>query len=434
VQVPALGPPDTKGVVLSTVRPPGSTLAGKSRGKAARSPRHLPAAEGGTPVRSTFLPLTSPSIGPAEQREVARVLQSGWLTSGQMAARFEEMLQRRTGAAEVVALTSCSAALHLSLIVAGVGPGDEVITSPITWPATANVIEQVGATPVFADVDPDTFNMDTDRVAESINGRTRAIIPVHLGGQPSDLDGIHRLASQHGLIVIEDAAHAIGAEHRGRPIGSVSRFTGFSFYPTKNITTGEGGALALLDEADAPRVRTLANYGITRSTWNRESESAATSGWVEPGFKYAMADVNAAIGVHQLPRLDLFNQRRARLASLYREGLNGIPELILPSKLDGVLHNNHLFMVALRADRLGIDRDRFAQALRQENVGSGVHYRGLHLQPYYRERYRLGPRDLPVATFVSEHVLSLPLFPAMSDEDALTAVEAIGKLIDFYRR
>jgi dTDP-4-amino-4,6-dideoxygalactose transaminase len=409
-------------------------LTSERRKSRASSKRHLPAAEGGNPVRSTFLPLTSPSIGPAEQHEVARVLQSGWLTSGQMAARFEEMLRQRTGAAQVVALTSCSAALHLSLIVAGVGPGDEVITSPITWPATANVIEQIGARTVFADVDPDTFNLDVDRVTESITDRTRAVIPVHLGGQPADLDGIHRLAGQHGLTVIEDAAHAIGSVYRGRRIGSISRFTGFSFYPTKNITTGEGGALALLHEDDAPRVRTLAKYGMTRSTWSRESGSAAYARWTEPGFKYAMADVNAAIGIHQLPRLDLFNRQRARLVSVYRESLNGIIELILPSVLDGVQHNNHLFMVALRTDRLRIDRDQFAEALRHENIGSGVHYRGLHLEPYYRERYRLGPNDLPVASFVSGRVLSLPLFPAMSDDDALTVVDALAKLIDFYRR
>jgi dTDP-4-amino-4,6-dideoxygalactose transaminase len=410
------------------------TLAGERRKKKAGSYPHRPAAEGGTPVRSRFLPLTSPSIGPAEQREVARVLRSGWLTSGRMASRFEEMLRQRIGSAEVVALTSCSAALHLSLVVAGVGPGDEVITSPITWPATANVIEQVGAIPVFADVDPDTFNLDVDRVAESITDRTRAIVPVHLGGRPADLDGIHRLAGEHGLNVIEDAAHAIGAVYRGRPIGSISRFTGFSFYPTKNITTGEGGALALLDEGDGPRVRTLANYGMTRSTWSRESGSAAYARWAEPGFKYAMADLNAAIGLHQLELLDLFNERRATLAALYRAGLDGMPELILPSTLDGALPNNHLFMVALRSDRLRIGRDQFAEALRQENVGSGVHYRGLHLEPYYRTRYSLGPSDLPIATFVSDHVLSLPLFPSMSMEDALTVIDALAKLIEFYRR
>jgi dTDP-4-amino-4,6-dideoxygalactose transaminase len=411
-----------------------SILTSKRRKSRARSRHQLPAAEGGTPVRSTFLPLTSPSIGSAEQQEVARVLQSGWLTSGQMAIRFEEMLRQRTGAAEVVALTSCSAALHLSLIVAGVKPGDEVITSPITWPATGNVIEQVGARTVFADVDPDTFNLDIDRVAEAITERTRAIIPVHLGGQPADLDGIHRLASQHGLTVIEDAAHAIGSAYRGRPIGSISRFTGFSFYPTKNITTGEGGALALVDEGDAQRVRTLANYGMSRSTWSRESGSAAAAGWVEPGFKYAMADLNAAIGVHQLERLDLFNRQRARVVSVYRESLRGVTELILPLVGEGVQHNNHLFMVALRTDRLRVDRDRFAEALRHENIGTGVHYRGLHLEPYYRERYRLRSNDLPVASFVSGRVLSLPLFPAMSDQDALTVVDALSKLIDFYRR
>jgi dTDP-4-amino-4,6-dideoxygalactose transaminase len=380
------------------------------------------------------LPLTSPFIGVAEQREVLRVLRSGWLTSGRLARRFEEMLRDRTGAADVVALSSCSAALHLSLIVAGVGPGSEVITSPITWPATANVIEHVGATPIFADVDPDTLNIDPDQVAEAITSRTRAVIPVHLGGQPADLGGIHRLAERHGLTVIEDAAHAIGAAYGGRPIGSISRFTGFSFYSTKNVTTGEGGALALLDEADGPHVRTLANYGITHSTWTRESESVSDWACVAPGFKYAMSDINAAIGVHQLERLDGFNERRARRASLYRERLRPIPELILPPTLDGVMHSNHLFMVTLRSDRLRIDRDGFASALRQENVGSGVHYRGLHLQPYYRERYGLRPEDLPVATFVSEHVLSLPLFPTMSDDDVLTVVEAVEKLIDFYRR
>ena len=364
--------------MVSAIRASGPSLAGERRRKRVRAHRLLPAAEGGVPVRSSFLPLTKPSIGPAEQREVARVLQSGWMTSGLLATRFEEKLQERTGAAEVVALNSCSAALHLALILAGVGPGSEVVTSPITWPATANVIEQVGATPVFADVDPDTFNIDPDRVAEVITTRTRAVIPVHLGGQPADLHRIQRVADHHGLTVIEDAAHAIGATYGDRPIGSISRFTGFSFYSTKNVTTGEGGALALLDAADAPQVRTLANYGVTHSAWRREAEPASTWGWVAPGFKYAMADLNAAIGVHQLQRLDVFNERRAVLASVYRDRLSGLPELILPSTVDGVTHTNHLFMVALRTDRLRLDRDKFAEALRLENIGSGVHYRGLH--------------------------------------------------------
>jgi dTDP-4-amino-4,6-dideoxygalactose transaminase len=419
--------------LVSAVRASGPSLAGERHRKRVRAPR-LPAAEGGGAVRSTFLPLTKPSIGQAELREVSRVLQSGWLTSGLLATRFEEMLQERTSAAEVVALNSCSAALHLALLLAEVGPGSEVITSPITWPATANVIEQVGATPVFADVDPDTFNIDPDRVAEVITSRTRAVIPVHLGGQSADLDPIQRLADHHGLTVIEDAAHAIGAKYRDRPIGSISRFTGFSFYSTKNVTTGEGGALALLDATDAPQVRTLANYGVTHSAWKREAEPVATWGWVAPGFKYAMADVNAAIGVHQLRRLDAFNERRAALASAYRDGLGGLPELIVPSTLDGVTHTNHLFMVALRTDRLRVDRDRFAEALRLENVGSGVHYRGLHLQPYYLQRYGGRSEALPVATFVSERTLSLPLFPAMTDQDVMTVVEAVEKLIEFYRR
>jgi dTDP-4-amino-4,6-dideoxygalactose transaminase len=392
-----------------------------------------PAVEGGRPYRSRLLPLASPQIGLAEQREVQRVLRSGWLTSGPLVSRFEGMLRERLGAAEVVALSSCTAALHLSLLAAGVEPGSEVITTPITWPATANVIEHVGATPVFADVDPHTFNIDAGRVAARVTDRTRAVIPVHLAGRPADLEPIHRLANEHGLIVIEDAAHAIGAAYGGRAIGSISRFTCFSFYSNKNITTGEGGALALTDPSDAPTIRLLANNGVTQGAWERWSGSAPPWACVAPGFKYNMADLNAAIGVHQLPQLDAFNERRRQLSSLYRTRLSGIPEIVLPSSPPGVTDADHLFVIALGVEHLRIDRDHFAQALRLENIGSGIHYRGLHLQPYYRDRYGLRPEDLPVATSVSERVLSLPLFPAMSDEDVLTVVGGIEKLIDFYR-
>ena len=397
--------------------------------------QETPVVEGGEPLRGTFLPFALPKIGEEEEREVIETLRSGWVTTGPRTARFEKDLREYTRAEEVVAVNSCTAALHLSLCALDLQPGDEVITSPVTWPSTANVIVHTGATPVFADIERDTFNLDAQRLEEKITAKTKAIIPVHMAGQPVDLDKVHEIANRHGVEVIEDAAHALGAEYRGKRIGSISRFTCFSFYPIKNMTTGEGGAIALTRKEDAERIRQLALHGITKDAWKRYEESGSIH-WecVEPGFKYNMPDLCAALGIHQLRRLDDFIDTRRRYARLYRQAFIDTPELIVPQSVDDVRHAHHLFIVMIRPEMLTIDRDTFVQALKAENIGTGIHFRGLHLQPYYRERFGFQPDDFPNATFTSERIVSLPLYPGMQEKDVLLVANSVKKLAKYYRR
>lgn len=397
--------------------------------------QETPVLEGGEALRGSFLPFALPELGEEEEREVIEVLRSGWVTTGPRTKRFEAMLRDYTGAHDVVALSSCTAALHLALVVLKVGPGDEVITSPVTWPSTANVIEHTGAKPVFVDIERDSFNIDPSLIEERIGPRTRAIIPVHMAGQPVDLDRIHALAASRGLEVIEDAAHAIGAEYRGRRIGSISRFTCFSFYPIKNITTGEGGALALNRAEDVDRARMMALHGITKDAWKRYSEQGSIH-WecTEPGFKYNMPDLAAALGIHQLPKLDRFIERRRRHARLYRQAFLDTPEVISPASSDGVRHAHHLYIVMLRTEMLRIDRDSFVQALQKEKIGSGIHFRGLHLQPFYRDKYGLRPEDFPNATFTSQRIISLPLYTRMTETDVLGVANTVKKLVKYYRK
>lgn len=396
--------------------------------------QETPVVEGGEPLRGSFLPFALPKIGEEEEREVVEAIRSGWITTGPRTAKFEGMLKEYTGAEEVVAVNSCTAALHLSLVTAGVGPGDEVITSPVTWPSTANVIVHTGATPVFVDIERDTFNIDATRIEEKITDKTKAILPVHMAGQPCDLDRILAIADARGLDVIEDAAHALGAEYRGQRIGSFSRFTCYSFYPIKNITTGEGGALALNRAEDVERVRMLSLHGITKDAWKRYAEEGSIH-WecVEPGFKYNMPDLCAALGVHQLPRMDDYIRTRRHYARLYRQAFIDTPELIVPQTVDDVRHAHHLFIVMLRPEMLRISRDEFVMALKKENIGSGIHFRSLHIQPYYRERYELRPDDFPNALFTSERIISLPLYPAMEERDVLLAANSVKKLVKYYR-
>ncbi len=396
--------------------------------------QETPVAEGGEPLRGTFLPFALPKIGPEEEAEVLEVLRSGWITTGPRTQKFEQLLTDYTGAKAVVAVNSCTAALHLALAALDIGPGDEVITTPVTWPSTANVIVHTGATPVFVDVERDTFNIDPDLIADKITDKTKAIMPVHMAGQPVDLEAVQRIAEQHGLPVIEDAAHALGAEYRGKRIGSISRFTCFSFYPIKNITTGEGGAIALNNEEDVERVRRLALHGITKDAWNRYTETGSIH-WecVEPGFKYNMPDLCAALGIHQVAKLDGFIETRRRYVRLYRQALLDCPEIITPNVSDDIRHAHHLFIAMIRPEMLRVDRDQFVNALKQENIGSGIHFRSLHLQPYYRDRFGFSADDFPNANFTSDRIISLPLYPAMSEKDVLQVANTVKKLVKFYR-
>jgi dTDP-4-amino-4,6-dideoxygalactose transaminase len=341
-----------------------------------------------------------------------------------------------TGARHAIAVNSCTAALHVSLAAHGIGAGDEVITTAVTFPATANVIIHQGARPVLVDIDARTLNIDPAAVEAAITPRTRAIVPVHMAGQPADMDALWAIARKHGLVVIEDAAHAIGAEYGGVRIGNLegSLSACFSFYPIKNMTTIEGGAILTNDDDFAERARLFALHGISKDAWKRYS-AAKYQHWdtMVPGFKYNMSDVQASLGLHQLDRLEGFIERRTRYARLYRESFADLPEVETLAMDEGMRHAWHLMVILLRLDMLTIDRDTFMEALRQENIGTGVHFRSLHIQPFYEEYLGHKVDDLPHAAAVSDRLLSLPLYPKMSEQDVRDAAHAVRKLVEAYR-
>jgi dTDP-4-amino-4,6-dideoxygalactose transaminase len=379
-------------------------------------------------VDSTPLALSLPSIDEAEERAVLRVLRSGWLSTGAEAEAFEHELAAMLGVEAVVAVNSCTAALHLSVLAAGVQPGDEVVTTAITWPAAANVIVHAGATPVFADVESATLNIDPSAAAAAVTARTAALMPVHIAGQPVRLDEIALLAETHRIPVIEDAAHALGAVYRGRRIGSLSPFTCFSFYPTKAVTTGEGGAIALRDAATASHVRLLSRHGMSANTWTARDETARPT-CVAPGFKYNLPDLLAAMGRVQLVKLERFLAKRRTLVAMYREALTDLPAIRLLKQLPEVESAHHLFPIIVRPELSALNRDELASGLLERGIQTGVHYRALHLQPYYAERFGLRPEDLPEATKVSRTVLSLPLHPGMSTDDVIRVADQVRRLV-----
>lgn len=380
-------------------------------------------------MRSEFLVFGSPVIGEDEIAEVVACLRSGWVGTGPKVQRFETMLAEYMGAAEVRCLSSCTAALMLALRVLGIGPGDEVLVPAMTFVASANAVEQVGATPVLIDAEPGTGLIDLDAAEAAIGPATRAIMPVHLAGRPIDMDALNAIRDRHGLTVVEDAAHALGAEWRGRRIGAFGNLAAFSFYVTKNITTVEGGALATEDPEIAARVERLALHGLSLGAWARFSDQGFKHyEVVEPGFKANMTDLQAALGLHQLPQLDAWIERRAELWQRYDELLAALPLQTPPPAAPGTRHARHLYQVLLDPGA-PLNRDELVDALVARGIGTGVHYRGVHLHPYYRERYELVPERFPVATAISEQTLSLPLSPKVSEDDQDDVVSALDALL-----
>jgi len=373
------------------------------------------------------LPLSRPTLGEEEIREIIDVIQSGWITSGPRAKRFEEEFSRYVGARHAVAVNSCTAALHLALLAHGIGPGDEVVTSSMTWSATANMIEVTGAKPVFADVDRDTLQVTPETVAAAVTERTRAILPVHFAGQACDLDGLAANATPRGLTIIQDAAHAVGTEFCGRRIGSDGISACFSFHPIKNITTGEGGMITTDSDELAEKLRLLRFHGVNRDAWSRYGKvDSPRYETVTPGWKYNLSDLQAALGIHQLAKLDGFIQRRTHLAELYHAQIAGIDGVKPLGRAVGTSrHAWHLFVVTIEPDRFGRDRDRFMQSMAQHGVGTGLHFTAVHLHDYYRSRYGYASGALPNTEWASDRVVSLPLFPGMSDSDVSRVCEAI---------
>ncbi len=381
-----------------------------------------------------FIPFACADLNEDEVAAVAEALASGWLTTGPKCAELEAAFRAYTGAAHALAVNSCTAAMHLALAALGVGPGDEVITTPLTFCATVNVILQTGATPVLADVGED-LNLDPARVEALITPRTKAILPVHYGGLPCRMDAIWALAERHGLKVIEDAAHAAGAEYRGRKIGAgLSDAVCFSFYANKNMTTGEGGILTTPSSELADKMRVLALHGMSRDAWNRYGEGGS---WyyevVECGFKYNLSDILAAIGLVQLRKLDRMNARRAEIARRYSEAFGTLEEVELPADREDSKHAWHLYALRLRLDKLDIGRAEFIEKLRERGIGCSVHFIPIPLHPYYRRTLPL--RD-PCERALAEYprLVSLPLHSRLSDGHAERVIEAVRETVAAHRK
>jgi dTDP-4-amino-4,6-dideoxygalactose transaminase len=392
-------------------------------------------------VREDFLAFSRPQLDGAELDNIAQALASGWVTTGPMTRRFESEFATRVGAAHAVALNSCTAALHLALEAIGLQPGDEVITSPYTFAATAEVVRYFGAQPRFVDVEPDTLNLDPAAVTAALNDRTRALLPVHIAGHPAELAALDDVAVEHGLAVVEDAAHALPSAYRAVTIGSgrprlqnVPHLTCFSFYATKTLTTGEGGMICTDAGPLAERCRLMSLHGISKDAWNRYTQEGS---WhydiVAPGYKYNMTDVAAAMGLAQLSKLDAMTARRAAIAQRYSEAFAGIPQVEIPSVRRHVEHSWHLYMLRLVLGNLTIDRGRFIQELHDRNVGTSVHFIPLHVHPYYRETYGFRPEDYPVAYGEYLREVSLPIYSAMSDEDVHDVIEAVAHVARLFR-
>lgn len=378
-------------------------------------------------ARTSFLPFSRPSVGQEEIREIIDSIESGWITTGPKVEKFAGDISRYVGAPFVAPVSSATAGLHLSLLAYGIGPGDEVITTPLTFASTANVVVLVGATPVFADIDRKTLQIRIEEVEKKVTSRTRAILPVHFAGQPVDLDPLMDLARKRNVVIIEDAAHAIGTEYKDKRIGSSGNTTIFSFHPNKNITTGEGGAVATFDEEIFKTVSLSRFHGMDKNAWKRFDKSgSAHYDITQPGYKYNMMDIQAAMGIHQLKKLDGFIEERTVRAQRYQEFFSGLEGLIIPQEVPYPhRHAWHLYTPLVNNDALTINRDQFMQELKDRNIGSGLHYTAVHEFSFYAQKYGYKPTDFPEAHFVSERILSLPLFPAMSDQDQEDVVEAV---------
>ncbi len=381
-----------------------------------------------------FIPFTVPDIGEEEIAEVADTLRSGWITTGPKTKRFEAAFAAYLNAPGALALNSCTAGLHTALLASGIERNAEVITTPMTFAASVNVIEHVGARPVLVDVEPDTLNLDPAKVEAAITEQTKAIVPVHYAGHPVDLDAILELAGAHELNVVEDAAHALPAKYKGRYIGAGSNPAAFSFYATKNLTTGEGGMLTG-DPEFLDRARTLSLHGMSHDAWNRYD---AGGSWcyevTDPGFKYNMSDIQSAIGLHQLEKLDRFHQRRREIVAAYSGAFEGCNALEVPVERAVVEHAWHLYVLRLRLEALAIDRDRFIEELKSRGIGTSVHFIPIHLHPYYRDKYGYRPEDFPVAYNSFQRMISLPLYTRLTDQEVAEVIEAVLEVARVYQR
>jgi perosamine synthetase len=416
---------------MDSNKPPDITRVAYFLGKRGREMERL-AIEGGKPVRNTLLPYGQQWLEEDDIAAVTNVLRSPFITQGPAITAFEEAVARYVGADYAVAFCNGTAALHAACYAAGVGTGDEVITTPITFVASANCALYMGARPVFVDIDPHTYNLNPDLLEQAITPRTKAIVAVDFTGQPADMDPIRQVADKHGLVVIEDAAHSLGATYKGNKVGTLADMTMFSFHPVKHVTTGEGGVIVTNSSALAEKLRLFRSHGITREHVTEEQ-----GGWyyemLDLGYNYRITDIQAALGLSQMKKLDSFIERRREIAGLYNEAFQAVDGLILPYQLPETNSSWHLYMLRFDLTRFYVGRRKIFEALRAENIGVNVHYIPVYLQPYYR---KLGYSSglCPVAEAWYEEVITLPLFPKMKDEDVKDVIQAVYKTVHHYHR
>lgn len=385
-------------------------------------------------MRKDFLEFSPPVIGDDEVNAVVETLRSSWITTGPKTKEFEKKFAEKFGAPAALAVNSCTAALHTALVGLGIGPGDEVITTPMTFCSTVNVIEQVGARPVLVDVEPDTLNIDPDKIEDAVTAKTKAIMPVHYSGHPVDLDAIYDIAERHNLFVVQDAAHAVSAKYKGRYIGTGGTVAAFSFYATKNMTTAEGGMLTGTPDF-VEKCRIISLHGMSRDAWNRYSKEGS---WyyevLLPGFKYNMTDIQASLGLVQLEKLESFQLRRAEIVAKYNQEFKNYDALEIPVAKAEVEHAWHLYVLKLNLEALRINRNQFIEELKVRNIGTSVHFIPIHLHPYYRDKYGYKPEDFPVAFNNYQRILSLPLHAGLSDNDVQDVIAAVVEIVKKYSR
>lgn len=382
------------------------------------------------PSRDRFLVFGAPAIEEAEIKEVVASLESGWLGTGPKVAQFEKDFGEYKGVAHAVAVNSCTAALHLSILAAGLKPGDEVITTPMTFCATVNAIIHAGAIPILADIDPKTMNIDPAQVAGKITSKTKAILPVHFAGRPCNMDALGEIVQEYNLTLIEDCAHAIETEYKGQKAGTFGDFGCFSFYVTKNIVTGEGGMVLCRREEDAARIKMLALHGMSKDAWKRFGDEGYKHYYVlECGFKYNMMDLQGAIGIHQLQRVELYWRRRQEIWQRYNEAFAGLP-IGLPAEPEpDTRHAYHLYTILIGETKVAISRDEFLGAMTANNIGVGVHYLSIPEHPYYQETFGWKPEDYPDAMRIGRQTVSLPLSAKLTDEDVDDVIMAVKSII-----
>lgn len=394
-----------------------------------------PAIEGGHPIRETFLPYGAQWLSEEEINEVVDSLKSDWITTGPKMRLFEEGFTNLTGAKHAIAVNSGTAALHISTSSIGIKPGDEVITTPLTFVASANCIVYRGGTPIFADIKKDTYNIDPNEIKKKITKKTKAIIPVHFAGQPCDMDEIGEIAQENNLYVIEDAAHAIDAEYKGKKIGNISDLTNYSFHPVKNITTAEGGMVTTNNDELSDKLLMFRTHGISRDAVKRFGKSGGFYYDMQYlGFRYNLSELHASLGIHQLNKLESFQKRRREIVKVYNRELQSIDEITIPFVKNDIKHSWHLYVIQIETKNLKVDRDYIFKALREENIGVNVHYIPVHYHSYYQEKFGLKKGILPNVEELFPRIISIPIFQKMSDDDIYDVINALEKVISYYRK